>query len=295
MKRLFTTSALVACLVVPAIAQAANSDLSKPSSIFSTTRSGKSTATDANGYFAAQAGQILASAFIGQPVYNGPGNDAANIGTVNDVIIDGDGGAQAVVIGVGGFLGLGEKDVAVVFDNLSWVTRPDGKRWLMINATKEQLEKAPVFNRSASFAKDGAAKPALTKTDAAKPATTTSPGRDNRHSGMSTIQTAGLSAERLIGAAVFDADDTKIGSVGDVLMTPEGQTEAFVVDVGGFLGMGQKPVAVSIENLDVMADKDNKVSVYTQFTKDQLQSQTTYNEEAYKQNPDSVILRGEAE
>lgn len=61
-----------------------------------------------NGYFVASPG-LLVSGFIGQAVYNGLSNDAANIGTVNDMILGADGSPQAVVIGVGGFAGMGKR------------------------------------------------------------------------------------------------------------------------------------------------------------------------------------------
>ncbi|MBK5577245.1 PRC-barrel domain containing protein [Ochrobactrum anthropi ATCC 49188] len=113
--------------------------------------------------------------------------------------------------------------------------------------------------------------------------------------GMKPVPSEGLSADKLIGATVFGADETKIGTVGDVLMTADGQTEAFVVDVGGFLGINSKPVAVSIANLDVATGKDDKLNVFTQFTKEQLQAQSAYSDEAYKKDPEGTILHGEAE
>jgi len=59
-----------------------------------------------------QTGQFLASRLVGTTVY---GSNNERIGDVNDVLMDRDGRAQALVIGVGGFLGIGEKDVAVPF------------------------------------------------------------------------------------------------------------------------------------------------------------------------------------
>ena len=59
-----------------------------------------------------------------------------------------DGGAEALVIGVGGFLGIGEKDVAINFDRVSWSDR-DGQRIIVVSATKEELQAAPQFERAA--------------------------------------------------------------------------------------------------------------------------------------------------
>ena len=67
-------------------------------------------------------GQFRASKFVGLDVY---GSEGQKIGDINEVLIDKSGNAQAVVIGVGGFLGIGEKNVAVPFSSLDWVnTRP---------------------------------------------------------------------------------------------------------------------------------------------------------------------------
>lgn len=88
----------------------------------------------------------LASNFIGETVYSGTGNDAQNIGSVNDLVIDKDGKVESLVIGVGGFLGIGAKNVAMEYDKAKWAER-DGDRWVIIEATKESLEALPDFDR----------------------------------------------------------------------------------------------------------------------------------------------------
>jgi len=66
-----------------------------------------------------------------------------NVGPVNDLIFDNDGQIIAVVVGVGGFLGMGEKDVAISWDS---VTRSAQDRdQLRVNATRDDLRAAPEF------------------------------------------------------------------------------------------------------------------------------------------------------
>ncbi len=79
--------------------------------------------TSSSGQFLqqAQAGQWRASKFMGVDIY---GQDNNKIGDVNEVLIDKSGKAHAVVIGVGGFLGIGEKNVAVPFDAVQWSDEP---------------------------------------------------------------------------------------------------------------------------------------------------------------------------
>lgn len=62
-------------------------------------------------------GTIPASQMIGVPVI---GMDHVGVGKIEDVLVDGGGQVRAVIIGVGGFLGLGEKSVALPFDQIAW-------------------------------------------------------------------------------------------------------------------------------------------------------------------------------
>jgi hypothetical protein len=70
-----------------------------------------------------QPGQLLSSRLIGTRVV-GPNNE--RIGDVNDVLLDRNGQAVAIVIGVGGFLGIGEKDVAVSFRQVELTPQGQG-------------------------------------------------------------------------------------------------------------------------------------------------------------------------
>jgi sporulation protein YlmC with PRC-barrel domain len=65
----------------------------------------------------------------------------AKIGTIDDVLVDKAGKVTALIIGVGGFLGAGEKDVAVSFSEVK-PTKKDDKWWLTMDATKDGLKNA---------------------------------------------------------------------------------------------------------------------------------------------------------
>src|SRR5262245_1915491 len=77
-----------------------------------------------------------------QDVYDDQNN---KIGDVKDILLDKDGRVSAVIVGVGGLLGVGEKDVAVPFNALKFAEK-DGDRYLVMKTTKEALEKAPGYN-----------------------------------------------------------------------------------------------------------------------------------------------------
>jgi sporulation protein YlmC with PRC-barrel domain len=66
-------------------------------------------------------GDWRASKMAGLNVYN---DKNENVGSINDLLTDKSGNIKAVVIGVGGFLGVGEHLVAVPFDKVKFVTEP---------------------------------------------------------------------------------------------------------------------------------------------------------------------------
>jgi hypothetical protein len=80
--------------------------------------------------------------FYKQNVYDPSDN---KIGDVDDVLIDKEGRVTAMIIGVGGFLGMGEKDVAVPFGSLRASEKNNNKWYLVLNTNKEALKTAPGF------------------------------------------------------------------------------------------------------------------------------------------------------
>ncbi len=89
---------------------------------------------------------LATSSWLASDVYKAAIYDTAEkkIGDVNDLVIDNAGIVKSAVIGVGGFLGAGEKEVAVPFSDLK-VASKDGKSWLVLDRTKQDLEKMPSY------------------------------------------------------------------------------------------------------------------------------------------------------
>jgi sporulation protein YlmC with PRC-barrel domain len=107
-----------ALLAAPALAQTSSG---------SSGSSGAASSSAASGKFMTEEkpNQWRASKLVGVTVY-GPNNE--KVGDINEVLIDRNGKAEAVVIGVGGFLGIGEKDVALPFDQVQWSDQPAANR-----------------------------------------------------------------------------------------------------------------------------------------------------------------------
>jgi hypothetical protein len=93
-------------------------------------------------WYSHQPDEMRASKLIGTKVVN-----AANetIGDVNEIILGKDGKVAAVVVGVGGFLGMGEHEVAMSFNSLQMRRDQNNNMMLVANATKEVLKEAPAW------------------------------------------------------------------------------------------------------------------------------------------------------
>lgn len=88
------------------------------------------------------------------------------------------------------------------------------------------------------------------------------------HSKHVRLTAAELTAEILADATIYGPGDEKIGSVAH--LHGSGTTAQVVIDVGGFLGIGAKPVGVPITGLEFMRDEDGDVHAVTGWTKEQL-------------------------
>jgi sporulation protein YlmC with PRC-barrel domain len=111
----YMTAGLAASALFATIAFAQSPSTQTPST------TSKDTPAAASSSNASYQGNWRASKIVGLNVYN---NNNESIGSINDLLTDKSGNIKAVVIGVGGFLGVGEHLVAVAFDQVKFVTEP---------------------------------------------------------------------------------------------------------------------------------------------------------------------------
>jgi sporulation protein YlmC with PRC-barrel domain len=166
-KHTFTAAALATALAIPAYAQSTAPSAHPPTSAQSapaapaektappmntksTAMPDKSAASDMKsdkqaGFVQQQdQSEWRSSKLVGTSVY---GPDNKSIGSIDDLIVDQQGAIKAAVIGVGGFLGVGQKDVAVPFDALRIHRKANSSSIdkITVSYTKDQLSNAPKF------------------------------------------------------------------------------------------------------------------------------------------------------
>ena len=93
------------------------------------------------------------------------------------------------------------------------------------------------------------------------PAATSAPGgvvatTNNPNLAVATVKLeSGTRATKLIGSAVYNETNEKVGSIDDLIMTRDDKITVAIIAVGGFLGVGSKLVAVPWQQLRQEADK----------------------------------------
>ena len=173
-------------------------------------------------------------------------NSEKKIGDVTDLVISRDGDITTAVIGVGGFLGAGQKDIAIAFKELKITSRND-KEWLVLNRTKDQLKSMPSYERT-------------DRSVASSP---------------SSLATSNWLASGIYKANVYDNSENKLGDITDLVMDTGGKIMTAVIGVGGVLGAGQKDVAVPFKELKITS-RNGKDWLVLDRTKDDLKNAPGY-------------------
>ncbi len=253
---------------------------------------------------------ITASDFIGKRVYAAEAAIDADeyagvqegwndIGEINDVILTRDGKVDAVLVDIGGFLGMGERQVALGMENIRFVsdsaTAEDvSDYFLVVNADRTVLEGAPEYMRTGAMpaetteAADTAnTEPAPTNIPGVDEATgaadtevaTTEPATDGTMTdgnrmieGHSAVDLAGITSEQLVGVRVYGPNDEDVGEISEIVLDANGAPGQVIVDVGGFLGIGEKPVAIDVTSLQIMQATDGgALRAYIPMTQEELE------------------------
>lgn len=329
MKKLFGTSALVMALAMPAFAQDATTPA--PADGTMTAAPAQGTMAMSSPYMEGVERGVRASDFIGKRVYVTEQDTSTmpvealaaadaewdDAGEISDLIISLSGNGEAVLVDFGGFLGIGEKTVAVSMANLVMV--PDSNSpddyFIVFHGTKAALEGAPEFNEDMVFEAtpvdasmqpvDGTTPMAPTDGMAGTAPAVTAPAdgtmapADGTLADGTTAPAAGTAADGtvasgtavgdeavdlsmmtesdLIGKRVVGINNEDVGEISAVSIGANGAIEGAVVDVGGFLGIGEKRVALGSESLFMVRDAGGTVDHFrVTMTQDQLETLPTF-------------------
>jgi hypothetical protein len=205
-------------------------------------------------------------------------------------------------------LGIGERDIAVKMSSLNMVRESDDADdfFLVVNTDKDKLMNARAYERtgrtvsaqqrnkteksdaamkdSRSKADDTAMKDSRSKTETTETAANDAAKNGAKltrptvkRDGYSEVKAKDVSTDKLKGATVYGANDEEVGEVDRLLMNDDDRLDGVVIDVGGFLGVGERPVAFDADELLILRQDDgDDVLVFVDSTKSALKDKPKY-------------------
>jgi sporulation protein YlmC with PRC-barrel domain len=227
---------------------------------------------------------LRASELVGARVRNSAGD---GLGEIEEIVIpSGDQDDMLVILSVGGVLDVGDKLVALPYDDLR--VSPDGATFYF-DRTEAQLKAAPAFTYDAQaeaqaqsqrqverdtqrVERDTQRAPAATvRADTERPvvrADTDRPVTDRTRATAPSTATAAKSANvvldvfdyrasDLIGATVLDDRGESVGKVDDIVVSTEDDKLHVVIAIGGFAGFGAKLISMPFDDLQITATDDD--------------------------------------
>lgn len=206
-------------------------------------------------------------------------DDMDNVGQITEIVLSNDGQVRALVIGVGGFLGMGEQDVAVTMDQVTFTSDADepSQMYIVVNTGGEMLKNAPVYDRMAgkmnaktnADAVVGGAKTAEERKAFAAP--------EMKREGYNRIEATAVTTEILMGKTVYDVNENDVGTVTDMIIDDAGAITNVIIDFGGFLGMGKSHASLGFEEVTILSTEGgDDVRLYVDVTKEQIQDLPQY-------------------
>ena len=192
-----------------------------------------------------------------------------NIGQVSDIILSNDGRVQALVVSVGGFLGRGEQDVALTMDQVSYAANSDDQQriYVVVTTPSDALSDAPAFFRDRAERRDSPQCAAAGGISDRETVAGTHLGLDNPATGTGPTafvaakmardgyDQIGVSAEQLVGMAVFGTDEGSVGTITELILDENGGISNVFINFGGFLDVGSSQMSVSFDEWAVLSNQ----------------------------------------
>lgn len=190
------------------------------------------------------------------------------VGEVDDVILTGEGQVNSLVIDAGGFLGMNETQKQVDLANVKFVADSDdeGEFFVVYTGSRSKFEETGQYDESRAAEQD-------------MQSALDSGGIQSRDGTAPEVDVADLTTEELLGAAAYGTDNNWVGEVSELSLSEDGQVKAVIVDVGGFLGIGEKPVALDMASVRLTRTEGEDLRAYLSVSEDELEQMESWSGE----------------
>jgi len=264
MKRLFLTTAIVAATALPLAAQ--STDTNADMATVSLDYTGNMT--------------VQASSLIGHRVYLPEGDDMSDdsqmmdmtdapdtwsmAGEISDVILSTDGEVRGMIVDAGGFLGMNETERRINIDQVRFAqdTDDDGEYFIVFNGNADTFRESENYDQASATSNDEMRGNAMWD--------------DGSDQSYEMVEMGSLTTDDLLGVAVYGSDDNWVGEISELTLGDDGNIDAAIIDVGGFLGIGEKPVRMTFDQIELRRTDGNELRAYVAATEDQLDGMDTW-------------------
>ncbi|MFD0859607.1 PRC-barrel domain-containing protein [Roseovarius aquimarinus] len=277
MKRFMMTTALVAATSIPAAGLAASDDTAQQDGAMK----------DATSTFMAQSPSgdtmdMKASNIIGHRLYIvSDGSEMTPMdelteapenwemaGDIDDVIIGKDGSVKEVLVDAGGFLGMGEDNLRVSLDSIRFQPDADdeGEFFAVYTGDRNMLQESENYDEAAASEQGE-----TLGTNSWEGYT------ENNEAQMQTVAFDEMNTEELLGTTVYGSNDEWVGEISELELGDDGNVSALILDIGGFLGIGEHAVSMPMDKVELrrMGD-DGEINAYVSATEEELENMEAY-------------------
>ena len=200
------------------------------------------------------------------------------VGEIRDVILNVDGDAEGVVIDSGGILGMNANQLRLSMQDIRFV--PDQRGDMQAQEQGDNTGNFSVVytgNRAALEGSEPFDEARATELGETRVTTTWSDeDRMARQERQQEVNLSDLSTEELLGAPVYGSENEWLGEVSELAVDQDGKINNVIIDVGGFLGIGEKPVALSMDEVQLRVHDNDELRAYVPHTEDELDAMETW-------------------
>lgn len=316
MKRLLTTTAVVACMAIPALAEQHGSETSETTgqtdsmdTTTGTTGQADTGGTDAMDTDTAAETSAMPGAEIqvstlidkrifmaGEPAEDGSAtqneqNDATAdgdmaagvseipdnwqmVGDIDDLIVTEDGEVQALLVDAGGFLGMGETERRIGIQDVRFVpdTDDEGDYYVVFAGNRATFEELGTYDQTR--AEDEGWMRASQNEEMARELDQ-SPQRQQE-----PVEWGAVTTDEVLGAAVYGEDGEWIGDLSELNVTGDGEVTGVILDVGGFLGIGEKSVELPMDQVELRRTEGDEIRAYVSATQEELEAMEEWSDQS---------------
>lgn len=190
------------------------------------------------------------------------------VGEIEDLVVTRDGRVNALIVDAGGFLGIGETERRVDIRNVRFVADADddGEYFVVFTGDRSRFEDQESYDEAAAQER-GEFRASQTEQWAL-----IEQQRQAEQAQAAAVEWANVDTDELLGSAVYGKNDEWIGDLSELNLGEDGKIDGVIIDVGGFLGLGEKAVELPLDKVTLTRVSGSQIRAHVNSTEAELES-----------------------